>query len=79
MSYRDKYITIVSMVEAWLFNNGFNGLYNDDQCACKLDDLMPCGEPDITECHPGYLSKCDDECEFGDCDFHIVSEKKAVI
>lgn len=38
-----------------LDRGSFDGLYNEDiDCACKLDDLMPCDAP-CMECRPGYL------------------------
>lgn len=60
-----------------LKRNGFDGLFwqvGGDSCACKLDDLCPCGEDDL-DCQPGYLVPgCPPECGLG-CEFHIVREK----
>lgn len=54
-------------VEKYLNDNYFDGLCNDD-CACILDDLMPCGfDLDNCICHPGIVTKCD----CGDHDFHV--------
>lgn len=59
-----------------LTSEGFDGLYSDWGCGCKLDDLMPCGEPSPA-CAPGYLGPCDPETcpNDGDCDWHIQAEK----
>jgi hypothetical protein len=60
------------LVAKALTAEGFDGLYSDWGCACKLDDLLPCGEPSPA-CEPGYLGPCEpDDCpNAGDCDFHI--------
>lgn len=48
-------MTAREIVEKWLKENKCDGLWNpDDDCACKLDDLMPCFEP-WDSCKPGYL------------------------
>ncbi|TDR82152.1 dATP/dGTP pyrophosphohydrolase domain-containing protein [Paludibacterium purpuratum] len=54
----------------FLHANGFDGLYNTDICACKCDDLMPCDNPGVTDCQPGYLQP-DEEAERQGCDFVI--------
>lgn len=50
-------MTVKEIVKAWLADNGNGGLcrgnYGDDPCGCKLDDLMPCGEP-APDCVAGY-------------------------
>jgi len=68
-------MTVTDMVEKHLKDNGFDGLFQPDVCACLLDDLAPCGEmrPD---CEAGYRSECPadgdspGECE-GTCGFHV--------
>ena len=54
-----------------LKEKGFEGLWNEDGCACEISDLMPCGEPS-PECQAGKKALCDGTCEDGKCDFHIV-------
>lgn len=47
------------MVLQVLETNGYDGLFNEApgyDCACKLDDLMPCDAPQM-ECRPGYLQR----------------------
>ena len=63
------------ITEKYLKENGFDGLYNDGECACKVGDLMPCGNPSPL-CSAGYLSTCSERCGCGS--WHIVkkSEKK---
>jgi hypothetical protein len=45
---------LVAYVRAALERDGYDGLFNDKECACKTDDLMPCEGP-ATYCRPGYL------------------------
>jgi hypothetical protein len=50
---------------------GYDGLYNTaGECACKADDLYPCGErgPD---CAPGVLKPCDGQLSACPCEWHI--------
>jgi hypothetical protein len=50
---------LVAYVRAALERDGYDGLWNDDECGCKLDDLMPCDGPS-TRCQPGYLQALTD-------------------
>jgi len=46
--------TVVDMIEKYLRDNGFDGLFSPvGQCACELDDLAPCCEIG-QHCEPGY-------------------------
>lgn len=45
--------TVIDMVTDYLKSNGFDGLYNDDVCGCKIGDLVPCNS-DFSGCKPGY-------------------------
>lgn len=58
---------------------GYDGLYKDGECACKTDDLFPCGEPSMDGCRPGYLGKCDPAtcANGGGCNWHINAKKDA--
>ena len=51
-----------------LLKAGYDGLYFAGECACKVDDLYPCGERQ-DECEPGYLQPCPSEC--GEHRWHI--------
>ena len=63
---------IQEIVETYLKEKGFDGLYNPGECACKIDDLFPCyGDGSVLECMPGYISK-DESNEF---DF-VIGPKK---
>lgn len=59
-------IDVESIVSNWLKENGYNGLYNDGECACEVDALFLC-DCGIPYCKPGYLYPCD----CGDHDWHI--------
>lgn len=73
-------MTTHDMIREWLKENGYDGLYSD-QCACKQDDLFPCGGEYIQDCKAGYFSKCNPDCDHEgyepddpDC-WHIQSNK----
>ena len=67
------------IVEKWLKENGYDGLYREECCACRIGDLMPCSEY-YADCIAGYLCKCDPETCYadGDCDWHIGPEKEEI-
>jgi len=71
-------MNIQEIVEQWLRDNGYDGLFSPTYCACAIgDDFMPCGEPG-NDCEAGYKTACPgpEDCEAdGDCDFHIGSRK----
>lgn len=47
-------MTVKDILLVFLQMNGFDGLYNDaGDCACDLEDLMPC-ESCAGECKLGY-------------------------
>ena len=46
-------MTIKKIVEERLRKDGFDGLCCDG-CGCRVDDLMPCGEP-VMACRPGHI------------------------
>lgn len=60
------------ILEKYLRDNGYDGLYSEAECACELEDLIPCDE-DPSTCEPGYKIPCPEDC--GDHDFHIIAEK----
>ncbi len=49
---------------------GFDGLYDPGECACLLDDLMPCDDPQMS-CTAGY--KAPGNSEFN----YLVQAKKS--
>ena len=64
--------TVLEMVALHLKTHGFDGLFNEGTCACKAEDLAPCGEIS-SECRAGYLAPCPKDC--GEHDWHIAEEK----
>jgi hypothetical protein len=63
--------TVKQILEHFLINRGFDGLFNPDgECACEIAELFPCGES-FSDCEPGYKVPCD----CGDHDFHISRER----
>ena len=61
-----------SIVTEWLKANGYDGLCNDEECGCGIDDLMPCGEPG-EHCVAGHKTVC---CCGEGHDFDIVEGRK---
>lgn len=66
-----------AMVVASLTKEGYDGLTSPEHdCACLLDDLMPCGGEGAMECIAGHkVAGCSAECGEG-CDFHVFEGKK---
>ena len=46
-------MNVLEIIAEYLKANGYDGLMNENDCACELDDLIPCGE-DFSTCEPGY-------------------------
>ena len=53
-------MTIHEIVKRWLVENKYDGLFSPGVCSCKIDDLMPCDEPNCTECEAGHVKYCDE-------------------
>ena len=45
---------VIDIVSIYLKENGYDGLFRAGECACKHDDLAPCGEIS-GDCEAGYL------------------------
>ena len=68
-------MTVKEILIEWLKEHGYNGLLNDDDFCCGLDDFIPCNCEGIEGCQPGYRIKCDPETSDGGFNWKIVSEK----
>jgi len=64
-------MTVRDIIMQYLQDNGYDGLFYPGECACVIDDLMPC-EGDCGECEPGVLVEGDDA-----YDFYIVRKEEA--
>jgi hypothetical protein len=69
--------SVEEMLADWLRSSGHGGLYIPGECACSIDNLVPCLS-DVTDviegCRPGAVVPCPGEsCEFGTggCGFHV--------
>jgi hypothetical protein len=74
-------MNVEKIVKDYLKKNGFDGLCTED-CGCRNDDLMPCGEGFIN-CVPGHLVSAEDAKAQGfyvddDCEF-IIAEHSPVV
>ena len=66
-------LDVIEIVAEYLDREGYDGLYSScGDCACKTDDLAPCGEIH-GDCAAGYLQPCPPDC--GEHDWHIGADK----
>jgi len=59
--------TVFEIVEDHIMENGFDGLFNDCLCGCRLGDLMPC-DSNCSNCEPAYLFNCQNCRKSGTCE-----------
>jgi hypothetical protein len=55
-------MNVKEIVIEYLKANKYDGLSDGDGCGCGIDDLMKCGEINITNCKPAFKKKCTDKC-----------------
>jgi len=62
------------IIKEYLVQNGFDGLHNEAECGCELDDLIPCHE-NCSQCQPGYkiVPPSNVDCDY---DFYICEDKE---
>ena len=48
-------MTVNEIIEAHLKDEGFDGLFHEDGCGCRLGDLIPCDGECFQHCEPGYI------------------------
>jgi hypothetical protein len=48
-----KPIIVEQIIKDYLRENGFDGLFHDNDCGCLIDGLCPCGGDPLL-CEPGY-------------------------
>ena len=70
---------VEQMVEQYLRENGYDGLYSRGECACLVEDLAPCGQIQ-GDCEAGFKVTCNNpDCEW--CTqpggWHVQKEKEA--
>jgi hypothetical protein len=63
-------MTVIEIVEQYLREHGYDGLYAEGECACKLGEVGPCDAVQ-GDCCAGYLAPCD----CGEHDWHIQETK----
>lgn len=65
-------MNVREIITKYLKDNGYDGLYYNDECGCELKELITCGNVD-EDCKPGHKIKCDpDTCiNGGGCAWHI--------
>jgi hypothetical protein len=63
-------MTVANIIETWLKENGYDGLYCPGECACKIGDLIPCDSEGALNCEPG-VRQSEDVCRENGYDFMI--------
>lgn len=73
----DAIVTCSEMVSDYLEAHGYDGLVEPNgECACALDNFMPCGGEHTMDCKAGYRRYgCTSSCGKW-CNFHIIAGKK---
>lgn len=51
---------VEDIIKQWLKDNGYDGLFHENDCGCWMDRFRPCGES-MAECVPGHKYKCTDQ------------------
>lgn len=71
-------MTLIQIIEEGLRKNGYDGLFIEDGCACRVGDLCPCGG--LNEgCSPGVFVEmefCGNCTKSEPCDFHMQHKPK---
>ena len=60
---RSNHMTVKEIVVKYLKDNGYDGLYDEMDCGCLIDDFAPCDSIGA-ECMPGYRLPGNEECEY---------------
>lgn len=73
-------MNVKQIVEKYLKDNGYDGLFNGDaECGCLLEDLCPCGgDYGDWNCEPGYKLPADEEVREGSGFDWMVGPEKPV-
>lgn len=50
-------MNVCEIMKKWLADNGYDGLCNNHDCGCTIEELMLCDSEGIEHCQPGYKSK----------------------
>ena len=57
--------TSKEIIEMWLKENGYDGLYEDGECGCILGDIAPCWSVEaMLNCCPGYRQEAPEDSGF---------------
>ena len=69
--YHCKAHNVEKIIEDYLRDNGFDGLYYEIECGCEITNLMPCSGSGL-DCTPGYKIPTPEDHElYGETDWII--------
>ena len=68
-------MTVKEILIEWLTEHGYSGLWNEEECACPIDELILCNGESIEDCRPGYKVRCNPETINSGYDWKIIPEK----
>ncbi len=71
-------MNVKEIIQKYLKANEFDGLFEDGECGCLIDDLAPCGSDALLDCKPGY-KRLPTEHEDPEFEFMIGSDKPEVL
>ena len=63
-----KTINAIEMIKRYLKDNGYSGLYCEDQeCGCSIEDIPQTEYCNLENCYPAYERKCKNCNDSGNC------------
>lgn len=69
-------MNVKELVIKQLKSDGYDGLFDSEyECACLIDDIMPCDEFSSQRCEAGYKTECNGELDGCPCSFHLGPSK----
>ena len=67
-------MTVKEIIEKYLKDNGYDGLYSEEY-GCEIGEMFPCSREWILSCKPGYKAEANDSSGW---DYYICPSKEDV-